>query len=633
MQLARTTIAGLVLLIASISPTLLSSAIISSALISAAFSNETNADSNSDPEEIQRLILQLGARNYSQRKYAESVLREMGHVAIDQLIEAQYASSPEISLAAQQLLGRLEIRWTAPDDPPITAEIMRDYENKSSEDRQETATWLAELHDGAGFDVAARIVRYDRSDLVAKHAALELIKYVDVDSRENRISLETAVDMTLRDCPRVAAEWLVTFVQHHKDPSPDTIAEMRKLIARESSELNEVRTSSEITAELYMALAEMADRLKNDALVSEAIAGHLNLVKNDEYSVVKTAYWLLDHDHEAMLQKLIFDPFDKLTKTLPQLLYCAAEAARDDDRERAEQMAQDAFELTAKNVDEDATKTFFLRRSTTFGLEQRGLTDWSIREYKRLVASDDRQDWRIDYYRGKATEAFAELLHDRQRHLEAADILAELLGADGSDDELPQGPDRDQTSKLARMHYFRSEHYRKQGDRENQIKSLKRAFEADSSDADVLIAMHRLPRADSEWKSLTNQRIQVAVSNFERDLNRMRGTQASNRFQAALTLNQIAWLVGNTGSAHTEAVRQKAVEQSRRSIELRPRAAGYLDTLGRTYFSIGDTSNAIKYQRLAVKLEPFSQQIVRQLEEFESSLANSRNSTPGETEK
>lgn len=633
MQLAKKTIAGLVCFIASMTPTLLSSAFFSTALSSAAFSNETNADSNSDPEEIQRLIRQLGARNYSQRKYAESVLRELGHVAIDQLIEAQYASSPEISLAAQQLLGRLEIRWTAADDAPITTEIMREYEDKSSEDRQEAATWLAELHDGAGFDVATRIVRYDRSDLVAKHAALELINYVDVDSRDNLLALEAAVDQTLRDCPRVAAEWLVTFVRHQKNPSPVTIAAMRKQVARESSETDEVRSSGKITAGLYMALAEMADRLKDDALVAEAIAGHLQLVKDDEYSVVKTAYWLLDHDHDSMLQQLIFDPFDQLAKELPQLLYCSAEAALEDDQQRAEQLAQQAYDLTANKDNQDATKTFFVRRSTTFGLEQRGLTDWSIREYKRLVASDERQDWRIDYYRGKATEAFAELLHDRQRHEEAADVLKALLGADDADDDLPQGSDRDQSSKMARMYYFRSEHFRKAGDRENQIKYLKRAFGADSSDADVLIAMHRLPRADSEWKRLTNQRIQVAVSNFERDLTRMRGTQASNRFQAALTLNQIAWLVGNTGSAHTEAVRQKAVEQSRRSIALRPRAAGYLDTLGRTYFSIGDFDNAIKYQRLAVKLEPFSQQIVRQLEEFENSLASSKQSTTGEIEK
>ena len=76
--------------------------------------------------------------------------------------------------------------------------------------------------------------------------------------------------------------------------------------------------------------------------------------------------------------------------------------------------------------------------------------------------------------------------------------------------------------------------------------------------------------------------------------------------------NQLSWLIGNT-----EGDQEQAVQQSRRSLELRPHSAGSLDTLGRCYFAVGDQENAIKYQRRAHRREPHSQQIRRQLEEFE----------------
>ena len=124
--------------------------------------------------------------------------------------------------------------------------------------------------------------------------------------------------------------------------------------------------------------------------------------------------------------------------------------------------------------------------------------------------------------------------------------------------------------------------------------------------------MHRFPRADDEWKADTRQKIQEAVTDFERELKRLRAAgDIANRTAVAMNLNQVAWLVGNTGSD------KQAVERSRKSLELRPQTPGYLDTLGRAYFSVGDLKNALKYQRRAARLEPFSQQIQRQLKEFE----------------
>ena len=66
---------------------------------------------------------------------------------------------------------------------------------------------------------------------------------------------------------------------------------------------------------------------------------------------------------------------------------------------------------------------------------------------------------------------------------------------------------------------------------------------------------------------------------------------------------------------------QEALRASRRSLELSPDNAAYLDTLGRCYYALGDLENAIRFQSRAVQLEPSTQQIRRQLEFFRNESA------------
>jgi tetratricopeptide (TPR) repeat protein len=80
--------------------------------------------------------------------------------------------------------------------------------------------------------------------------------------------------------------------------------------------------------------------------------------------------------------------------------------------------------------------------------------------------------------------------------------------------------------------------------------------------------------------------------------------------------NQTAWLIANT-----EGNAQEALAMSKRSLELRPNEAAYLDTLGRCYYAVGDLEGAIRAQKEAIKSEPFSGQMTRQLKLFETELA------------
>ncbi len=130
--------------------------------------------------------------------------------------------------------------------------------------------------------------------------------------------------------------------------------------------------------------------------------------------------------------------------------------------------------------------------------------------------------------------------------------------------------------------------------------------------------MYRLQPADEAWKTETRELIEDAVKQFTDTLAELK-QQGEDTYQSELasTYNQLAWLIGNTEGDYEAAVRY-----SHNSLDIRPQTAGYLDTLGRCYFAIKDYENAVRYQRRAAKLEPFSEQIQRQLTEFEQVLSN-----------
>ena len=87
----------------------------------------------------------------------------------------------------------------------------------------------------------------------------------------------------------------------------------------------------------------------------------------------------------------------------------------------------------------------------------------------------------------------------------------------------------------------------------------------------------------------------------------------------ATACNQYAWLVGNTATDVDEAIRM-----SRQSVELMPKSGSYYDTLAHCYFAKKDYENAVKCQTLAVKYEPNTLQIKRQLKVFQKALEDSK---------
>ncbi len=155
---------------------------------------------------------------------------------------------------------------------------------------------------------------------------------------------------------------------------------------------------------------------------------------------------------------------------------------------------------------------------------------------------------------------------------------------------------------------MRACHYEQEHNFNIQRVELQSAIKQDATDADVLIAMYRMADADDAWMADTRERIQKLARKTEEKI--------EDQPNDPLPYNQWAWLIANT-----EGDFQKAVRYSRRSLELEPETASFLDTLGRCYYSAGEYEKAAEAQRKAVALIPHMQVMQRQLRQFEKKLA------------
>jgi len=175
------------------------------------------------------------------------------------------------------------------------------------------------------------------------------------------------------------------------------------------------------------------------------------------------------------------------------------------------------------------------------------------------------------------------------------------------------------------MNYFFACHFHEQQDVAKEKQHLELAVGSDATDADVLIAMYRLPDADPQWLTKTKEGIEEVAKKFRAQITELQAaldligneqSRARTEIDLSIECNQYAWLVGNTFGDFDDAVKM-----SHKSLELRPNYAGYLDTLGRCYYGKGDLVKAVKYQSQAVKLNAYSGQIRRQLEFFRKEAA------------
>ena len=582
------------------------------------------------------LIEQLGAPKYVLRQAARQALRDEGLSAFDQLLEATSYSDPEIAAAAQRLLETMTVRWTRGGDLQEVRLQLQDFGTKTVAKRRLAIRSLADLDDQQGVAALCRVARFDVSEQVAREAALLAMpvstlvvpseQYAAVAVAESRLTAEYGLSS------RPTGEWLRLFAMQASDPK-GALKPWREAIADEQ-EL--VASRRPFTSERFIAnlrwnwLRVQLAAQEHEHLLETVDALAIPNMPGSEAALIRALEWMVEAGADKSVDQLIASRREQLTTK--RGLYLAAMIRDKQGRlDESAELANQAFAAAPDPADEvhlENRKALDGRVMAAMRVEAQGYSDWARREYRAAAEQTAALSINAAYARWQ----LADLQLDHEEYAQAADELAISTDAIDRDrqsrslyshyrEEFNRVTRRELpslTDMAARRDYCRALAARAEGDREAEIAALESAIKLTPGDADILIAMYRVQGADETFRRETIRRIHVLADEKQREI-----IDNPNEPDA---YNQWAWLISNT-----EGDFSKAVRYSQKSMEvLGQEVGGYLDTLGRCYYALGDLERAVEVQRRAVEMQPHMQVIKRQLVMFEEALAKSRSDEKSE---
>ncbi|MEM6365305.1 MAG: hypothetical protein AAF745_12835, partial [Planctomycetota bacterium] len=239
------------------------------------------------------------------------------------------------------------------------------------------------------------------------------------------------------------------------------------------------------------------------------------------------------------------------------------------------------------------------------------------------------------------------MFSEQRRHQEAVDSLAPIIDRLGKDSTYKNRLNRQMLSyisPLQSLYQFEKAlallQLANQPDNSSTSldevkKALQRAYRQDGNhNPDILIAMYRLQDpADPEWRESVLKQVRSTSDQLLREIlqtesERRPMNPVNYRQRLGGALNQYAWLVCNT-----EGDYGRALKFSKKSIELCTKnevdsRAARLDTCARCYFAVGKFAEAVETQKMAMRSDPYSPQMKRQLKEFEAALAIQQQKSP-----
>ncbi len=575
----------------------------------------------STKERIQQLIGDLGSPHYTTRRAAANELRQIGADAFDLLDVATNSADPEVASSANYLLRQVPIRWVQPDDHPLVRSAMRNFNQQADARRLLRVESLDQLSGGKGLAALCRIVRYDRSPLVSRLAAVAIIRPSERSKGQQRV--DTAIiERELGASTRMPAQWLRQLVIQQRDPA-SSVAGWRQFIDQESAQLgkNLGDTSSDVLLGLNWNMADVYRQIGDQQALGNARDQMITYAAEaSDKTLVSLLAWMTEHKSWDMLDAFIAKHQSRLEQSKSPLYYAALARAAEGKKDQAEELAAKAALFPSQ---EGTLEGLSIARD----LEERSQFEWAVREYRQAIEKQSPDS--IDSFLGRIW--LANLLHDYEHEKEAAEALEPLAKAVRSEGRLAQEYRRlariyhDQidfptpSEVVSRYRFYLASQYQDEKDWQRARGELELAIEADPMNADVLIDMYRLPETDAQWRKNVLARIHDLCQTFEKDIEK--------NSSDATAYNQWAWLVSNT-----EGDYQQAVRYSHRSLELNKRgesgAASFLDTLGRCYYAVGDYENAVKYEREAVAKVGYLKVMQRQLAEFEKALADKKANNP-----
>lgn len=559
------------------------------------------------PEEVQRLVVQLGDDDYFIRERAQAELSQLGFEAFDALTAAEHHADFEIASRARHLLKLMRVAWTDPADTPRVRAMLAGYEGLAFTARVAKLGDLASLEDDEGLPALCRLVRFERAPLLSKLAATAVLNSSPRDDA-GKARRRQVIAAQLNGSQRPAAQWLLVAVEADDQPER-AAARWTELVDQEIAALDQFPGDSQ--AELIVRLlrwqVQLWQRLgKRDESLT-VMRKIVQLENGRGNTLAQLLGWLTEAQAWEVVDE-VAQRFEARMNREPLLLYALARARR----VQGDEAAVAAAVQRARSVlvgDDDGRVRLELART----LQGQGQTEWANEEYRLAMKLTEAGS----LIHLAARRMFAEYLHDQDADLEAAEVLHETAAMM---ERNKQRGDETNNGGLAipavrsRSKYLRAMHVAAMGDLAEQRRLLEEAIQHDPNDAEVIIALFRLPDQTPAESERVRKLLKTAADEFRKLIQREPDNETM--------YNQLAWLISNTEGDFDEALRC-----SQKSLELRPGEAGYLDTLARCYFAKGDLANAVKHQSQAAELEPHTRQIHKQLELFRQALESQQQSS------
>ncbi|MEX0677050.1 MAG: tetratricopeptide repeat protein [Pirellulales bacterium] len=561
-------------------------------------------------EQIAALIEQLGDRQFSVRQRAQQELRKLGFEAFDALVEAENSDDPEIAMQAGYLVRQIRAAWTADGDPQPIQQILRDYEVQNDERRLVKIKQLAALPEDKGLRWLCRLVRFERSPVLSKQAALSILSEEPPDDAAWNRRAET-IHKELGRARRPAARWVDTYLQAHSDPA-GALAKWSELAEAERQMLEQHphQTHSQIAMALLRRQVELLERLGRAAETGEVMQKMVLCERGDSASLTELIDWLVGRKSWDVID-LVADRFSASFEVDAVLMYTLCEARlAQGNRELADKTAEKALKISGDSQEDHAR--------LAERLTDRGLVRWADHEWRHVLALGPLgTQWDII-----ARDMLAANLHDRGLDREAADLIKQLVEAADNDPAVTQLIRTAQQLEgnlnvfRAKVSFYLSCHADAQGDAAQRRQLLEKALEQDRENVEVLIALYEVTQQEPEKRA-------DLVKTIAEVIEQCRGHLEEQPDRPVYYNNQIAWLIANTEGDADEAIElsRKSIELARELGESPHRLGGLLDTLAHCYYAKKDYASAVKSQEEAAKLDPDTQSIRRALTRFREALA------------
>jgi tetratricopeptide (TPR) repeat protein len=556
---------------------------------------------------VAKLIEQLGAGEFAAREKAQADLAKIGLEAFDALNDAQHHDDVEIALRARYLVRAMQVRWHQDSDPAEVIRVLREYGEQTETERRSRIDRLKNLVEQQGLVALCRLARFETSEELSKFAALKVMDFLPDAGKKIVAGAGSG--------KRTATAWLRTFAKTLPDLAA-SIPEWESHIKAEHELFTQFpdRSSREVVRDLYRFEVSLMQTLGREQDAVAVMRKTLGLLEGTAEQLTELIDWLLDRKAWPVVQE-VADRFPKPFIDNPELIYLLAEAQdQDGKKDNAKQTAAKALALRP----DDVQHHYRLAKL----LQQRGLFTWAEDEFRYLlprVSTDAFHQFRVPF-------ALSEMLHDIGRELPAAEVVKGAVDVLAQKTTAAENSLRPQAAWISRMHFFYALDLMEKGKMEEARKHLDDGAKADPTDADVLIALYRWPNQSPEQQASIRKLVTTTTEDFEKEMDKFKQGNGENpadpveKYEFATACNQYAWLVSNTFGDFDKSIRasHKSIELQ---LELRSETGAYFDTLGRCYFAKGDLDNAIKYQTQALKFDPYSGQMKRQLALFQKAKA------------